>query len=427
MAIKNSRILAVNSLRKDALKIAEAGLLAIDTKKVMKKNVHLNGDILFIKNKRIDLKNINKIFVAGVGKCSAEAAASLENILGDKLDSGIVIDTQKKKLKKIKVFVGSHPLPSEKNIDATAKLIEFISGKKENDLIIFIVSGGGSALLCQPKNLTCQDEKIIFNCLTRAGVDIKRLNIVRKHTSLARGGNLAKYAYPAQVISLIFSDVLGDDLAIISSGPTVLDVSTIEDAKRILDEFGVEKRCGNISKGLIETPKDKKYFKKVDNILLVSNKVALDAMREAAKGLGLTVCILDTMISGEASETGRKIAADLHQVGSKNVLLYGGETTVIVEGKGRGGRNMELALSALRFLKDDELVLTLASDGRDNSDFAGAICDEETKKKAGKLKLDPGKFLKNNSSYEFFKKIKDSVITGDTGSNVSDLIIAIKK
>ena len=428
MVIKNNLELGISPARKVALQIAVAGLLAIDTKRAIENNVRLEGDILFIKNNKIILKDINKIFVAGVGKCSVEAAEALENVLGDKLDSGIVISAHKaKNLKKIKVFLGSHPLPSEKNIDATAKLIEFIFGKKENDLVIFIVSGGGSALLCQPKNLTCQDEKIIFDCLTGAGVDIRRLNIVRKHTSLARGGNLAKYAYPAQVISLIFSDVLNDDLASVSSGPTILDNSTVEDAKAILEEFGVEKSCGNISKGLIETPKDKKYFKKVKNILLVSNKVALGAMKEAAKNLGLSAHILDASLSGEAIRAGQKIAGDLHQVDSNNVLLYGGETTVIVKGGGRGGRNMELALSAIGLLKDDELILTLASDGRDNSDFAGAICDKLTEEKAKKLKLKAGEFLESNNSYDFFEKTKDALITGDTGANVSDLTIAIKK
>ena len=427
MLIKNFSDLVGNPSREIALKIAEAGLSAINTGRVVEKSVHLKNNTLIIKGNKFNLKNFKRIFVVGAGKCAAEAAAALERILGDRITDGIVLSLSEKKLKKIKVYRGDHPRPTARNVKATEKIIKFLSGVKKSDLVIFIISGGGSALLCRPKRISYRDEARVFECLTNAGADIKKINIVRKHLSLARGGNLAKYAYPAKAVSLIFSDVLGDDLAFISSGPTVFDGSTIGDAGAVLKEFSVEKRCGNINKGLMETPKDKKYFKNIKNILAVSNKIALSAMKEAGKNSGLAVCILDASMSGEASVAGRKIADNLHQVGPKNILLYGGETTVTVKKKGKGGRNMELALSARRFLKDDELILALASDGRDNTDFAGAICDKITREKAKKSNLNIEKFLENNNSYEFFKKTKDAVITGDTGSNVSDLIIAIKK
>lgn len=424
MHIKNFSALAINPLRKAALNIAEAGLLSIDTRNVIRKNVSVKGGFLFLAKEKINLDKIGKVVVAGAGKCVFEAAAEMEKILGNRIDAGTIICPSGGRLKKIKVFKGDHPLPSNRNVEATKYLLKLLSGLKKEDLVIFLVSGGGSTLLCQPRGLSYKDEAEIFNHLTHAGADIKKLNTVRKHLSLARGGQLAQAAYPARIVSLLFSDVIGDDLGFIASGPMVLDKTTVKDAERVISEFGVKKVCGKIMKGLIETPKDSKYFKNVRNILIVSNKLALDAMKSAAERNGLKAKIITSALSGEARNAGREIAGKLHK--TKGVLLYGGETIVAVRGKGKGGRNMELALSALRFLKDDELILSLASDGRDNSDFAGAICDKTTKEKALKSGLNIEKYLKENNSYEFFKKVKDNLITGETGSNAADLIIGIK-
>ena len=423
--IKNYSKLAVNPLRKAALNIAEAGLLAINTEGAIRRNVRLNKKGLFLAGERINLYKTGRVFIIGIGKCAFGAASELEKILGSNITGGMIISPFGGKLKKLKTFIGDHPLPTERNVKATKELIKIITGLEREDLVIFIISGGGSTLLCQPKGLTYKDEAEIFSHLTRAGVDIKKLNTVRKHLSLARGGQLAMASYPARVVSLIFSDVIGDNLGSIASGPTVFDVTTIEDAKDIIKEYDIEKHCGKIMKGLMETPKDRKYFKNVKNILIVSNRLALEAMEAAAKKMKLSVKIISGKLSGEAGEKGREIARKLH--GKRGVSLYGGETTVKIRGNGKGGRNMQLALSALRFLKDDELVLALASDGRDNSDFAGAICDKITKAKVLKSGLNIEKYLKENNSYEFFKKIKDNLITGETGSNVADLIIAIKK
>lgn len=427
MLIKNYSGLAVSPLRKAALSIAEAGLLAIDTGKAIRRSVRLKNNFLFLVDEKINLNKISKVFVVAVGKCAYDSAKTLEDILGGKIHKGIAlgINMRGRKLNKIEVFEGNHPLPSKKNAEITKKIIELLSGLKKDDLVIFAVSGGGSTLLCQASGLTHKDEAEIFSHLTRVGADIKKLNIVRKHLSLARGGQLAKVAYPAKVVSLLFSDIIGNDPGFIASGPMVPDKTTINDARRVIREYGVEKHCGKISRGLIETPKDKKYFKNVKNFIIVSNKIALEAMHDAAKKIKLPVKIVSNSLSGEAAKRGNEIAQKLHS--AKGVLLYGGETTVRIRGNGKGGRNMELALSALRFLKDDELVLTLASDGRDNSDFAGAICDKTTKEKALKLRLSVEKYLKENNSYEFFKKTKDNLITGETGSNVADLIIGIKK
>lgn len=428
MKIKNSKALGVTLARKRLLQIAEAGLAAIDTEKVMAEKVGLSGNELKIGDRVFDLEKTKRIFVAGVGKCSLEAARALQKILGEKITDGVVIDLHGGSLKKIKAFSGTHPLPTERNVNATRELIKLIEKAKEDDLVIFLISGGGSTLLSQPKEHTCAAEAELIKCLYSGGATIKEINTARKHISLARGGNLAKYAYPAEVVSLIFSDVPGDDLNSVASAPTLLDATTVEDAAEVLTKYGAWERCGISRSGLIETPKEPKYFEKVSNILFISNKIALAAMTAEAKKLGLVPDIRDYAIQGEASEVGKKIIKELHGVSSGTVLLYGGETTVTFKKpRGKGGRNQELALSGLRFIKDDEAIAALASDGEDNTDMAGAICDKITREKAKENGLEPGKYIKEHGSYDFFAALGDQIFTGKTGSNVSDLIIALKE
>lgn len=423
MKIKNFSDLTVNDSRRVALEIADVGLEAIDTKKVIVENIRLEAGGLRIKDKSFPLGK-GRIFVFGVGKCSLDAASALEEILGDKIFGGAVIGIRPEaRLKKIKYFQGDHPLPSQKNVAATSELITGLKGLTENDLVLMVVSGGGSALLCQPNGFGVEEEINLTENLLKSGADIKEINTIRKHISLARGGNLAKYAYPAKVVSLIFSDVPGGALEFISSGPAVLDSTTIADAKIILAKHGL-----NFNESwLAETPKDPKYFEKVENILLVSNQIALEAMAEKARGLGYNPQIKTAVLTGEAQEVAVEILNELHRAGSKDILLYGGETTVTVKHNGKGGRNQELALAALEGIKAGELILPFSSDGRDNTDSAGAICDIITKEKAQAAGLEPEDYLERNDSYNFFVKTGDQVVTGSTGSNISDLIIAVKE
>jgi len=425
--IKNIKKLAVTQARKLALALVEVGLAAIDTSKFIKKNIYLKDDFLFIKDKSYSLKEIKNLYLVGVGKCSSEAAAALEKILDKHLSKGIVLDTHlSKKFKKIKAFKGSHPLATAKNINFTKKIINFLKKTTKKDLVLMIISGCGSALLCQPKNSNPKKEGEIIKCLMANGASIEEINIVRKHLSLARCGFLAKYVYPAKVIALIFSDVPSNKLEFIASGPTIKDTTTVDDAKNILEKYKVESQIGFNIDFLIETPKQDKYFKNVENILFLSNKEALKAMADYARSLKYRAKIKTDQLKGEAQQIGRQIAFDIKKEKNKTVLIYGGETTVKIIGKGKGGRNQELALSALRFIDNNELVIAFASDGKDNSLVAGAIADIFTKKKAKKLNLDIEKYLANNDSYSFFQKTGDFVKTGDTGSNVSDLIIALK-
>jgi len=425
---KNWDELNKSALRQAALELAEAALGAIDTREVMKKAVRLEGETLYFPDQAFSLKETGKVLTVGIGKCALEAAQVVEEVLGERLDGGMVLVPQAEgQLKRLRVFQGDHPMPTERNVEATRKILSLLSGLTANDLVIFIISGGGSTLLSQPTNFTCREEALILGRLIKSGAAIQEINTLRKHTSRARGGNLAAAAYPARVVSLIFSDVPGDELSVIASGPTVKDETSVADAQKIVDRYELA-QTGDLQQiALLETPKDDKYFSRVTNLLLVSNRLALEAMAEKARTFGFTPRVCTACLTGEAREVGERLVQELDQSGPQTALLYGGETTVTVKGSGRGGRNQELVLSALRRIKSGELILSLASDGRDNSDFAGALCDIMTRERAEKLHLDWNKYLAANDSYNFFAMTGDYLLTGPTGSNVSDLIIALRE
>ncbi|MBI2889026.1 MAG: DUF4147 domain-containing protein [Candidatus Liptonbacteria bacterium] len=428
-AIKNFEKLATSATRRAALEIAEEGIRAIRTAEVIGKWVKTGEGSVTIGEKSYPMRTGDKIVVAGVGKCAFEAAKALERILGEAITRGVALGVgTPPPLERITAVEGTHPLPSEANARGSAMLRGVLAGLGENDLVLFIISGGGSTLLCLPREEGCGDEGKIVSALMRSGAAIQEMNTVRKHLpSQARGGYLAQQAYPARVASLIFSDVAGDDVQFIASGPTVKDATSVRDAEMILEKYGLRAACGGERCGLVETPKDEKYFEKIQNIVAVSNDIALRAMADAAKQRGFAPDSRSGALVGEAREAGEKIARALHAGKSRCALLYGGETTVTVKGAGTGGRNMELALSALRFLERGEVVLSLASDGRDNSDYAGALCDIMTGEHAEALGRAPGEYLAANDSYVFFREVGDFLSTGITGSNVSDLVIALKE
>ncbi|MDP2655734.1 MAG: DUF4147 domain-containing protein [bacterium] len=426
--IQNTEALATSELRRDALAIAEAGYEAINTEKVIMDKVQVREDGLRIGDKAYQLAG-RRIYFVGVGKCAFVAAGAIEKLLGDRLTSGIALDvssTDGLALKKIETYVGTHPLPSEMNEDATKHIVEFLSERNESDLIIMLVSGGGSTLLClPPAPMTYVNESELFKELTARGAPIQDLNTVRKHISLARGGTLAKAAYPAEVISLIVSDVPDNDIASIASGPTVLDSSTIADAQAILAKYGIETSTNVV---FIETPKEKKYFERVTNVLFITNQDALSAMKDEAEKRGYTATIVNDHFDGEARVTGRVVVEKLHDAPAKTAFLYAGESTVTLGGEaGKGGRNQEMALAVLEYLNPDELILPFASDGHDNTDAAGAIADETTRAYASAKNLLIDEYLVAHRSYDFFTTTNDALRTGYTGSNVSDLLIALKK
>jgi glycerate-2-kinase len=413
----------MNKLRRDALAVLKTGLSAIDTQAAVRRICQLDGSVLKIGTHRYRLDKFDHVYVIGFGKASLEAAKALEQILGSRISDGIVLDVKRAPLKRIKSVAGTHPFPSMANMRATGEIMAMLKHVDSRDLVIAVVSGGGSALLCWPYQLKCDDITLLTKILMAKGASISETNIVRKHLSEIQGGQFARLAHPATVVGLIFSDVPGDDLGTVASGPTVLDRSTIDDARAVMSKYDLLRACKLPNCELRETPKDPVYFKKVKNVLAMGNKVAIEAMRQEAKRLGYRARVHSTTLVGEARDVGRRLAA-LPKPGE--MVLAAGETTVTVRGKGKGGRNQELALGALLAVGDDGLVLSCASDGVDNSPVAGAIADAGIRIKAKKLRLDPVKFLAANNSLEFFRKTDGHIRTGVTGANVSDLMIAAR-
>ncbi|MEA1929294.1 MAG: DUF4147 domain-containing protein [Patescibacteria group bacterium] len=429
MRVNNRDDLVKTPAREVALDLVEAGLGAIDTGIAIKRAVTLDKGELKIDGRPVPLESTGRLLVVAIGKCALDAAMALEDILGDRISDGVAIDVRNdpsRTLERIRCLVGDHPYPTERNVNAAGEIIKLLEDARGADVIITVVSGGGSTLLCQPQNSTCQDERLLVEALFKAGATIQELNTIRKHLSLARGGYLARYAYPARLFGLIFSDVPGDNFEFIASGPTVLDPSTVEDALVVCKHYRLARETGFDASHLIETPKDQKYFAGVNNILLTSNRVALEAMAAKTTSLGYKVEIKNSQLTGEAGTVATNLINELHLATSKTIYLYGGETTVNVRGTGRGGRNQELVLNALPSIADDELVLAFASDGWDNSDVAGALGDLLIKRQAVEKDLALKDFLVDNNSYDFFDAAGGHLKTGRTGSNVSDLIITLK-
>lgn len=425
--IKNKTQLITSEARSIAIDLIEAGLKAISTKAALAKVLRVVGESTYVGSKEVKLNPKGKVYIVAIGKCALDAGKVLELVFKERIEDGIVLDVRKGKTKVLKAYKGTHPFPSGENVNATKKIIELLKSAQKEDIVFMVVSGGGSVLLtAPPKGVKVEDEMKLVKALFNAGADIKELNTIRKHLSYARGGYLAKYCYPGRVVSLIFSDVPGDDVQFIASGPTVKDITTIKDAVKIIKKYNVDEIIKGISAHLVETPKEEKYFKNNINTLAVSNKIALQAMREEAKKIGLKAQVITSSLKGEASEIGKEIIKTLHEKEKRTVLLYGGETTVTECRSGRGGRNQELVLSALRELKQDEIIASVASDGRDNGKYAGALGDSVTLEKIQKHELNVEKCLSEHNSSVCFEKTNDLIYTGSTGSNVSDLIIALK-
>ncbi len=418
--IKNFEEISISKNRELTLEIIEAGYEAIDTEKVITDSIILEGEILKVQDNIYDLSLYKKIKVVGFGKASCQAAYILEGILGDKISEGAIIGLHKVPCKYIETYAGMHPVPSLENIVGGKRISEIATNMKEDELLIVLVSGGGSALLCYPESECIQGKKLYQNFL-KSGQTINEINTIRKHLSLLKGGGLAKAAYPATVIGLIFSDIPGNHFQDVASGPTYKDVTTVHDAKRIIEQFDLGEY------DLVETPKEDKFFEKVKNYVLVSNQNALHAMESKAKELDLSVEIISDELYSNVESSLEKIFSAQKE---NTVILAGGEPSLKVHGKtGLGGRNLHMALSALHMnlVKDHSVFVSFASDGMDNSDSAGAIADKFTVEKFNKLKIDAEEYLDNFDSYSAFLQSRDMIITGTTGSNVSDLMVLLTR
>lgn len=418
MVIKNFKQLAKTALRTDALTIAEAGYQSIDIEQVFKRELKLQSTQLTVHGHNYDLNKFENIYVVGVGKGSSRAARGVEKVLGHYIKGGFVIDTTPAKLQKVFAFKGTHPLPSQKNIAATDEIVKLSHQATAKDLVICIICGGGSALFCRPGERTCLELQLIRSAMLKAGAPIHDINTVYKHVSHIHGGHLAQYAYPATVLSLCVSDVPGDDLDVIASGPTVLDSTTCKDAERTARKYKLPEIP------FIETPKSKKYFKKVTNLVLASGDLAVDAMAEKAKELGYKPIIINRNITGLANKVGPDLA---QKIQPGEALLAAGETEVHVTHPGRGGRSQDLAVSAIPYLSADSVIVACASDGRDNEPVAGGIADGEVSRiLCEKYELDPQESIAMNNSYPLLEKLGDHLYTRIGTANIADFMVVIR-
>lgn len=420
--IKNFSQLATTKERKIVLEILEEGLQAIQPEQVLQHSFTRKGNTLTVQSENLDLKKYSRVFVVGFGKGSAGISQIIESVLGDQLTGGHVIDTTPKEFEKIHFTLGTHPFPSEENLRFTHHILETYKNLSPQDLVFVVICGGGSAMFEKPFAADLKVLQEIYQMLFKSGATIAEVNTLRKHLSQVKGGGLAKHLFPAKVVSLIFSDVPGNDLSVIASGPTARDTTTMLDAQHILNQY-IKHQAALPSNLLTETPREEKYFSNVSNIIMLSNLTALKAMEEAAGSAGYKTALYSDRLQGDAKQVGEEL---LKACKKGEVLLAGGETTVRVHGNGRGGRNQTVVLSALSDLDDSSLIVSIDSDGIDNYQFAGAIADKETKAKVKALQLKPMTYLENDDSYTFFEKVGDGILTDRLESNVADLIMVMK-
>ena len=432
--------------RADGLFIVEAGIGAVLPENVVKNAIRLDGDMLDAMGRRYDLSRYRHIYVAGGGKASGTMALELEKILNGRIVSGIVNDRYGMDVptKIIRVNHAGHPLPTEDGVRGVWEMIGMLSRATKDDLVIFLISGGGSALLpCPAKGIRLEDNITLTDLLLKSGMKISEINVIRKHVSRIKGGQILRHTHGAAVLSLIVSDVVGDDVSFIASGLTAPDDTTHRDAIELLKKYDLYDKVpisvidhlkAGASGNIPETPKsDDPMFSRVTNLVIASNLIALKAAANKALELGYKPLILGAYIIGESREVGlvlSGIARECLRTGNPvevpTAIISGGETTVTIKGKGRGGRNQEFVLGFIQDYTPGITIISVDTDGIDgNSDACGAIADETTLPRAEKLGLSVGLALKDNASYDFFNALDDLVFTGPTGTNVSDLRIIL--
>ncbi len=444
----SQEFLTESNLSEYAERIYKAALEEVEPESLIRKSVSLEGEKAVIQGQNFSLARFDRIFLVSVGKAAPFMAKSLSDILGKRLKGGIAVCPPriKKKLQRITCLPGSHPLPDEKSLRAAQRILKLAQGLGEKDLLFFLVSGGGSAQVCLPaRGVSLDEKKRLTEMLLSAGANIAELNTVRKHLSQIKGGRLARAAFPATVVSLVISDVVGNDLENIASGPAYWDSSTHEDAYQVLKKYDLWPEAPLSVRTVIENGMEKRIeetvkredpvFGRVHSFIIGDNLLALKAAERKAGELGFQTSILTSSDQGEAKEAAKNYVSlflDFIQspkTPSKPVcLLAGGELTVTVRGKGKGGRNQEFVLAALNGMKNhpevipDWLILSLGSDGIDGpTDAAGAWAGPSTLNRAKKLSLDLRKYLADNDSYNFFKRVGGLIITGPTQTNVMDI------
>ncbi len=411
-------------MRKHALQIFRAALTAADPYTAVLRHLKFDGRTLIAGRRRYRMADFDRIQVIGAGKASAGMARAVESLLGRRIAGGVVNvpDGTTAKVRRIELNPAGHPIPEQRGERGALRMLEIAREAGPRDLLICVISGGASALMPAPSpRLTLAAKQEITRKLLHAGATIHEINTVRKHLSLIKGGQLAAAASPACVLSLILSDVIGDDLDVIGSGPTVGDRSTVAQAESVLRKFDVTVPAG----ALLETPKDTP----AQNLIVGSNRLAMDAAAMKAKELGYRTMVLSSSVDGETREIARMHAAIVKEILAAGrpvrrpaCVLSGGETTVTVRGKGLGGRNQEFVLAAAIALEGHgpATIFSAGTDGLDGpTDAAGAIANERTPLSGAR------EFLDNNDSYRFFEKLGALIKTGPTGTNVMDVRILL--
>jgi glycerate 2-kinase len=420
-------------LRKQALSIFRAGLAAADPAKAVQRHLE-----------QLDLARYRNIYVVGAGKAGASMAQAAERVLGRRITAGLVNvkDGHLAKLRRIELNECGHPVPDERGVAGAERIAAIASEAQKDDLVVCLISGGGSALLPLPAApITLEEKQSVTRLLLACGADIHEINTVRKHISRIKGGQLARLAAPAAVEALLLSDVIGDNLDVIGSGPTAPDASTYGDAVRILEKYAilgrvpasVRERIEEGDRGNIpETPKpEDAVFRRVRNSIVGSNRLALERAAGRARELGFRTMVLASEIQGETREIARMHSAIAREVVSSGqpvrppaCFITGGETTVTIKGAGLGGRNQEFVLAAAIDIAGlpGVVVFSAGTDGSDGpTDAAGAVADGDTCGRNPEAR----RFLDANDSYRYFESLGDLVITGPTNTNVMDVRIIL--
>ncbi len=424
-----------------------AGVESVLPERLITKEMALRDNCLVIGHLNFSLELIDNIYVIGAGKASAMMAVEVEKILGSRITEGHIVVKygHSSKLKYIRVTEAGHPVPDSNGFKATRAIMEIAGMAKGNDLVVCVLSGGGSALLPDFPEGSSPEEMIKLNdLLINSGACIKEINAVRKHLSIVKGGQLARAVCPATLVSLILSDVPGDPLDVIASGPTAPDPTTYKQALDVLDKYDL---TASVPVGILkylkegeagkrhETPKPGDLiFEKSYNLLIGSNRLALEAAKQKASEFNINAVIIDDQLQGDTSsvaeyivETSLKFKVDKNEI-KPVCLLFGGETTVKMTGRGLGGRNQHLALLCAILIQNHPgiTILSAGTDGTDGpTGAAGAVVDSETLTGALSKNIDPAKYLRDFDSYHFFKKAGGQIITGPTMTNVMDIIVVI--
>lgn len=440
--------MSVERLRQDAHALFQVGLVAVDPIEAIKRHVSLEGSLLRVGDRQYDLDGLDRIFVVGAGKAGASMSQAIEELLPGRISAGIVVVKHDHLLptRTIELVEAAHPVPDEAGRVGARRITEMVTAATRNDLVICLISGGGSALLPAPApGITLAQKQEITEQLLASGATINQINAIRKHISIIKGGQLARSVSPATLVTLLLSDVIGDPLDAIASGPTVPDSDSFGDCLHILDTFGLKERIPEsiltrLQQGadgqIAETPKPgDPLFEKTQNLVIASNALALQAAAQEARRLQYNTMILSTFIEGETREVAKVHAAILKEIVNSGTplprpacVLSGGETTVTLRGKGLGGRNQEFVLAAAMEIEDMDNVVCFSAgtDGTDGpTDAAGAIADGATVSRAQAISLDPQRALRNNDSYHFFDPLGDLLRTGPTNTNVMDLRIML--